>query len=78
MATKLQQSGLVPVKFERKLLEPHSHRVPEAPCMCFVLKARHDIVGVTHKDNVACSFSPSPLRGPEVKDVVKEDVCKQR
>src|SRR5450631_1287458 len=29
MAAKLQQSSLLPVKFERELLEPRPHRVPE-------------------------------------------------
>ena len=39
VATKLQQSGLVPVKFETKLLEPLAHRIPEAPRIGFVLEA---------------------------------------
>jgi hypothetical protein len=73
-AAELQQPGLVPVKLERELLESRSHRIPEAPRIGFVLKAGHNIVGVAHEDDVAFGFSPSPLRGPEVKDVVKKDV----
>jgi hypothetical protein len=37
MPTELQQAGLVPVKLERKTLEPHSHRIPEAPRIVFAL-----------------------------------------
>jgi hypothetical protein len=46
MATELQQPGLFPVKLERKLLEPRSHRVPEAPRVGFVLEAGNNVVGI--------------------------------
>ena len=77
-AAELQQPGLVPVKLERELLEPLSHRVPESPRINFVLEADHDVIGITHDDDIAVGFAPSPLHGPEVEDVVKVDVCQQR
>ena len=66
------------MKLEPKLLEPQSHRVPEAPRVGFMLKAHNDVVGVAHDDDVAFGFSPPPLVGPEVEDVVQVDVSKQR
>jgi len=77
-AAKLQQPGLAPVKLKRKLLEPLSHRVPESPRISFVLKADHDVIGVAHGDDIAGGFTSLPLRGPEVEEVVKVDVCQQR
>jgi hypothetical protein len=38
--------GLFPVKLERELLEPRSHRVPEAPRVGFVLEAGNNVVGI--------------------------------
>ena len=34
------------MKFELELLEPRSHRVPEAPRVGLVLEAGHDVIGV--------------------------------
>jgi hypothetical protein len=31
VAAEFQQAGLLPMKLEPELLEPHSHRIPEAP-----------------------------------------------
>jgi hypothetical protein len=77
-AAKLQQPGLFPVKLESELLEPLSHRVPEPPRINFVLEADHDVIGVTHDDDIAGRLAPSPLRGLEIEGVVKVDICQQR
>jgi len=78
MAAELQQARFLPVQFESKLLEPRSHRVPEAPRIGFVLEANNDVIGISHDYHVAAGLSPSPLLGPEVEDVVQVDVGKQR
>ncbi len=78
VAAKLQQARLLPVRFEPKLLEPRSHRVPEAPCIGFVLKADNDVVGIAHDNHVARCLPPSPLLGPQVEDIVQVHVRKQR
>jgi len=70
VAAKLQQASLRPVKFESELLEPQSHRIPEAPRIGLMLEAGHDIVGIAHEDHVAGGFAPPPLLGPEIEDVV--------
>lgn len=73
-AAKLEQARLFPVQFEPKLLESHSHRIPEALCIGLMLEAHDDVVCIPHDDYVPGCFSLSPLRGPEVKDIVKVDV----
>jgi hypothetical protein len=74
IAAELQQPGLFPMKFERELLEPLSHRVPEPARFGFVLEADDQIVSVAHDDHVACDFAPPPLLRPQVEDVVQVDV----
>ena len=78
MAAELQQSRLLPMKLKLELLEPHSHRVPEAPSIGFMLEARHDVIGIAHDDHVAGGFTPPPSLGPEIEDVVQVDVGEQR
>jgi hypothetical protein len=43
LTAELQQSGLLPVKLEPELLEPRSHRIPEAPRTGFVLETSNDM-----------------------------------
>ena len=43
MAAELQQTRLLLMKLERELLEPRTHRIPEAPRIGFVLEACHDV-----------------------------------
>jgi hypothetical protein len=78
IASELQQPGLVPMQFERELLEPRSHRVPEAARFGLKLEAHDQIVGITHHDHVALGFAPPPLLRPQVEDVVQVDVGQQR
>ena len=78
MAAKLQQAGLFPMKLKRELLKPHSHRVPEALPIGFMLEASNDIVGVSHEDDIASGLSLSPLVGPEIENVVQVDIRKER
>jgi len=78
MAAECQQSGLLRMKLEPELLEPHSHRIPEALRIGLVLEAGHDIVGEPNEDYVAGGLSPPPLLGPQIEDVVQVDVGKQR
>jgi len=78
MAAELQQSGLLLVEREARFLEPRSRRIPEAPRIGLVLEAGHDVIGVAHEYHVAGGFSPPPLQGPEIEDVVQVDVGEQR
>lgn len=78
IAAELQQPGFVPMQFERELLEPRSHLLPEAARFGLVLEAHDQIVGVAHDDHVALGFAPPPLLRPKVEDVVQVDVGQQR
>jgi len=77
IAAKFKQAGLVPMQFESEFLEPLSHRVPEALGICLQLKACHDVIGITHKDDLAFGLSLSPLLRPQVKDLVQVHVGQQ-
>ena len=74
MATKLDQAGLVRMKRQRKLLQPRTHLIQEAPGVGLMLKADDEVVGVPHDDHVARGFTPSPACGPEIEYVVQVDV----
>ena len=63
---------------QRKLLQSHAHRVPEAPGIGFVLKAGHNVIRVSQDDHVARGLAPSPPLGPEVEHIVQVDVGEQR
>jgi hypothetical protein len=69
-AAKRNQSGLVRMQLQRKLLQPFSHHVPETPGIGFVLEANHDIVRVAHDDHVAGGLTSSPTISPKIEDVV--------
>src|SRR5258707_12083118 len=64
IAAELQQPRLVRMERKRELLQPQSHRVPEAPRVGFVLEAGHNIIRVPQDDDVAFGFPPSPPVGP--------------
>ena len=78
IAAKLNQSGLSRMQRQRKLLQPISHRVQETSSVGLVLKTNDDIVGIAHDDHVARGLAPSPAFRPEIENVVKVDVGKER
>ena len=63
---------------QRKLLQPLTHRVPEASGVRLVFEADDDIVGVPHDDHVPRGLAPSPALGPEIEHVMKVNVGEQR
>ena len=77
-APKRQQPGLAPVQRQRKPLEPIAHRLPECGRLGLVLKPGHEVVGLPHHDHLALGVSPSPLLGPELKNVVQQVARQQR
>ncbi len=77
VAAELQQTGFLPMKLKRELLEPRSHRIPEAPRIGFMLETCNTVVGISHNDDIAGSLAPSPLLGPELENVVQVDVGEQ-
>lgn len=78
MATELQKAGLVPVKLEPELLEPRSHRTPEAKGVNFALETDHGIIGIAHDNQRAGSFALHSLHRPEVEVVVQVYVCHEQ
>ena len=77
-AAELDQAGLVRMQRQRELLQPLTHRIPEAPGVGLVLETDHNVIRVAHEDHVAGGLAPSPALGPEVEDVVQVDVGQER
>ena len=63
-----QREGLQPLAQVRH--KPHG--------VVSVLEADDEIVGITHDDHVAPGVALAPLMSPEIVDVVKVDIRKQR
>jgi len=63
---------------QRKLIQPLTHRLQEAPGVILMLEAGDDIVGIAHNDHVARGLTPSPAFGPEIEDVMQVDIGEQR
>ena len=78
VAAELDQSGFVRMERQRKLTQPLTHRLQEAPGVVLVLETDDDVVGVAHDDHVARGLTPSPAFGPEIEAVVQVDVGEQR
>jgi hypothetical protein len=43
-----------------------------------VRKAHNDVICIAQNDDVAFGFTPSPLLGPEIEDVVQVYIGEQR
>ena len=43
-----------------------------------MLESGHKIVGIAHDDHVSSGLVPSPAFGPEVENIVKVDIAKER
>src|SRR5262249_2231392 len=65
-AAKLDQAGLFRMQRQRELLQPFTHRVPEAPGVTFMLETDDEIVSISHDDHVTRGLVPSPAFSPEV------------
>src|SRR5262245_25690287 len=78
MAAKLDQAGLFRMQRQRELLQPFTHRVPEAPGVTFMLETDDEIVSISHNDHVTRGLVPSPAFSPEIEGIVQVDIRKQR
>ena len=54
------------------------HRIKEATCVALILKADHQIVGISHDDHVAPGLLPPPALSPKVEAVVQVDIGENR
>src|SRR6267142_407095 len=61
-----------------KFPEPVMHRIKEATCVALMLKADHQIVGISHDDHVAPGLLPSPALSPKVEAVMQVDIGEDR
>ena len=77
-AAELNQAGLVRVERQCKFLKPVTHRIKEATCVALMLKADHQIVGISHDDHVAPGLPPSPALSPKIEAVMQVDIGEDR
>src|SRR4029077_11417418 len=77
-AAELNQASLVRVERQCKFPKPGMHRIKEATCVALMLKADHQIVGVSHDDHVAPGLLPSPALSPKVEAVMQVDIGEDR
>src|ERR1700747_3746541 len=77
-APELDDPGLLGIQRQRKLLQPITHLVQEAPGIVLMLETDDEIVGIAHDDHITRGLAPSPACGPEVEGIVQVDVGKQR
>src|ERR1700688_4460752 len=64
-ASELDEPGLLGMQRQRKLTQPLTHLIQEAPGVALVLEPDDEVVGVTHDDHVARGLAPSPALNPE-------------
>jgi len=71
---ELDQPRLLRMQFQRELREPLAKIGQEPLSVLTVLEARHVVVSEAHEDDIPVRVPPPPLVGPQIKDVMKEDV----
>src|SRR5260370_2030351 len=77
-AAELNQASLVRVERQCKFPKPVIHRIKEATCVALMLKADHQIVGISHDDHVAPGLLPSPVLSPNVQALMQVDIGQAR
>src|SRR5262245_49543066 len=75
---KLNEACLVRVQFEVKPVEACPQVAQKLLGIVFVLEADNEIVTVPHDTDIAPCVLATPLRSPEVKDIVEIEIRKQR
>jgi hypothetical protein len=78
MNAESNQSRFVGMYLEAEALQALLEIGPETDRVGFVLEAHHEIVSVAHDDHLAACSPLSPLLYPQVEDVMKVDVRKER
>jgi hypothetical protein len=76
--SELDQPRLLGVQLHPEPREPVTQLSLEPFSVLPMLKRHHGVVSEPHDDNITASLPASPLVRPQVKDVVRVDVGKQR
>src|SRR5579859_4770634 len=76
-APELDQSRLLRMDLQSKLRQPFLELPQEPLCICLVLKAGDEIVGVADDDNVAARDFLPPDLYPQVEDIMQVHVGEQ-
>ena len=73
-----KKPGFVRMQLQSELRESFA-KVPEEPLRVEgTLEAEHEVVSVSHDDDVTKRTAPSPLLHPQIKRIMQTDVGQQR
>src|SRR5690349_16240454 len=78
MPPELDQPRLLSVQLQTEFREPVAKVSPEPFSVFPMLKSHHEVIGEAHDHNVPMRVPSPPLVSPQVQDVVRVDVPKQR
>src|ERR1700691_5172197 len=78
MASELEKPRLLRVQFQLELLHSFCKFLPESFGLVFEFESNHDVVGVTHHDNIAVRTLLTPCLNPKIEDVMEVDIRQQR
>src|SRR6266436_6333773 len=76
--TKFQQARFLGMQFQVELSHSFRKFRPELFGIRFAVKAHHDVVRVSHHDDLAVRALPTPCLDPQIKYVMKIDVRQKR
>lgn len=75
---KLDQPRLALMKHQAKAGQPHLEGQEHFLRICLALEAHDEVVRIAHGHDATAGMTTTPLVGPEIEDVVQEDVGKER
>jgi hypothetical protein len=75
MLAELDQAGFVRVQFQFEFRHPVAQVRQKPFGIATMLKANDRVVSVSHHDHGTPRVTSPPLLGPQIVDVVEEDVC---
>jgi hypothetical protein len=75
---ELDQPCLLGIQLQAELRDPAAKISKEPLSVIPVLEARHEVVRKPRDDHITMRVLTSPLVSPQVEDVVKVNICKER
>ncbi len=66
------------MQFQRELSKPVPKFPQEPLSVRTALEPHNEVVGIPNEDDLSARMPPPPLLGPEVEDVMQEEVGQER
>ena len=78
VSPELNQPRFLRVQFQAELDEPLLERDQTAPGVGFLAEPEHEVVGVSHDDDLTASLSLPPVVDPLVENIMQEHIRQER